>query len=267
MNAVKIKNLKFSYEAGNENSSFRLAIPDWEITQGDFISLLGPNGCGKSTLLKLIARLHECHAGEIYIDGGGEIKKYSRKDLAKIIAYVPQKYFYTFPFSVYETVMMGRTPYLNRMGFEKSEDQLIVKEAMEILQIDGIKNKGINEISGGEAQRVLIARALAQKAKIILLDEPNAHLDLRHQIMIFELLRKLNETEKITVITVSHDLNLVALYSKKAALMEAGSIITTGEKADVLDSNNIKGLFKINAEIFNRSGNGSFNILINPRQN
>jgi iron complex transport system ATP-binding protein len=263
LNAIEVKNLKFTYERPTGNSSFVLSIPEWRITEGDFVSLLGPNGCGKSTFLRLIANLTVLQNGSILIEGK-KLEEYKRKEIARKIAYVPQKNFSIFPFSVYEIVMMGRTPYLNTMGFESEADKEIVNEALSTMQIENLKNKGINEISGGEAQRVFIARALAQKAKIILLDEPNAHLDLEHQIMIFNLLRKLNEEENITILTVSHDLNLVGIYSKKVALMNAGIIVMEGEKSDILNKNNIREIFKIDSAVFTSLDMSAINVLINP---
>ncbi len=263
MNAVEIKNLHFNYESAISGQSFVLNIPDWKIDKGDFVSLLGPNGCGKSTLLRLIGHLMELNSGSILVDGKN-ILEYKRKDLVKKIAYVPQKNFSIFPFSVYEIVMMGRSPYLNMMGFENAEDRKIVDEALNIMQIENLKQKGINEISGGEAQRVFIARALAQKAEIILLDEPNAHLDLEHQVMIFNLLKKLNEEEKITVLTVSHDLNLVGIFSKKIAMMTDGFIAMEGEKTEILTRENIQRIFKIDSALFPSSDSKSINVLINP---
>lgn len=263
MNAIEVKNLKFTYERPTGNSSFVLSIPEWRLTEGDFVSLLGPNGCGKSTFLRLIANLTTLRNGSILIEGK-KLEEYKRREIARKIAYVPQKNFSIFPFSVYEIVMMGRTPYLNTMGFESEADKEIVKEALSTMQIENLMNKGINEISGGEAQRVFIARALAQKAKIILLDEPNAHLDLEHQIMIFNLLRKLNEEENITILTVSHDLNLVGIYSKKVALMNAGIIVMEGEKSDILNKNNIREIFKIDSAVFPSLDMSTINVLINP---
>ncbi|MHB9041240.1 MAG: ABC transporter ATP-binding protein [Melioribacteraceae bacterium] len=263
MYAIEIINLEFSYESSNGQSTFVLKIPELRITKGDFVSLLGPNGCGKSTLLRLIANLTETKSGSILINGK-DILDIERKELAKKIAYVPQKNFSIFPFSVYEIVMMGRSPYLNLMGFENAVDKQIVAEAMNLMQVDNLMHKGINELSGGEAQRVFIARALAQKAEIILLDEPNAHLDLEHQIMIFDLLKKLNQQEKITVLTVSHDLNLVGIYSQKVALMKDGIIVMEGEKSKILNETNIKNIFKIDSAIFPSEDKKSMNILISP---
>jgi iron complex transport system ATP-binding protein len=260
---IEIKDLSFSYENYKATTRFELNVPSWNIAKGEFISLLGPNGCGKSTLLRLIAGLSFPQKDAIKINGK-DILELSRKELSKKIAYVPQTSNSVFPFSVYEVVMMGRTPYLNFMGFEDSNDQRIVHEVLEIMQVEHLKNKGINEISGGEAQRVFIARALAQKSEIILLDEPNAHLDLEHQIMIFDILKKINQENGITIATVSHDLNLVGIYTNKVALMIDGKIIMEGNKTDILKEKNIKKIFKISSKIFTNEHTDKMNVLISP---
>jgi len=263
MNAISISNLLFSYERAGVEPSFELNIPSWIVGKGDFVSIVGPNGCGKSTLLRLVAGLTPVKQQTILINDIS-ITEIGHKELAKQVAYVPQKNFSVFPFSVNEIVMMGRNPYLNLMGFESKEDKEIVEEALLTMQLQDIKNKGINEISGGEAQRVFIARALAQKASIILLDEPNAHLDLEHQILIFELMQKLNTGNGITIITVSHDLNLVGVYSKTVVMMQEGRIKIEGEKALILTEENIENIFKINSAIFTSKEQNKINVLINP---
>jgi iron complex transport system ATP-binding protein len=233
------------------------------INQGEFVSILGPNGCGKSTLLRLVCGLSKPQGGQIKIKSE-DISRLSQKELAKQIAFVPQSHQSIFPFSVNEIVMMGRTPYLNTFGFENGNDRLIVDEALSLMRVDHLKKKCINEISGGEVQRVYVARALAQKADILILDEPNAHLDLENQILIFNFLEKLNEEQNITVVAVSHDLNLVGIYSKNVVLMNQGRIIMEGKKSDILNSKNIAEIFRINATIFSTEDSKSFNVLINP---
>jgi len=263
MNAITISNLVFSYERSRVKPSFELNIPSWNVGLGDFVGIVGPNGSGKSTLLRLIAGLAPVNPQTIFINNKC-ITEISHKDLAKKVAYVPQKNFSVFPFSVNEIVMMGRNPYLNFMGFESKQDKEIVEDALSTMQLHEIKNKGINEISGGEAQRVFIARALSQKAPIILLDEPNAHLDLEHQIHIFELMQKLNKENGITIITVSHDLNLVGVYSKNVVMMQEGRIEIEGDKALILNEENIENVFKINSAIFSSKELNKINVLINP---
>ncbi len=263
VNAIEIHDLKFSYS--NEavfSTGFNLSIDRLSVTEGEFVSILGPNGCGKSTLLRLIANLLSVHYGTISIFGKSMQRK-SGISFAKTISYVPQMNYSIFPYSVYEIVMMGRTPYLNLLGFEKSSDTKIVENALAQLEIEHLANKGINEISGGEAQRVFIARALAQDSKIILLDEPNSHLDIEHQISIFELLRSVNRDQGKTIITVSHDLNLVGIYSNRVVVMNAGTITLDGDKKTVLTKENIKHSFNVEAEVINGACD-SMNVLVNP---
>jgi iron complex transport system ATP-binding protein len=263
MTAIAINNLEFEYQSKVKENSFRLKIPQWSIEPGEFTSILGPNGCGKSTLLKLICKITHYQKGKVTIDNV-DIADLSYKELAKKIAFVPQSHDSIFPFSVSEIVMMGRTPYINTLGFESENDRQIVDESLCMMRIEHLKNKCINEISGGEAQRVYLARALAQQANILILDEPNAHLDLENQILIFDFLKKINEEKKITVLTVSHDLNLVGIYSRKVVLMRSGEIILNGNKSDILSRKNIAEIFNINAAIFDSVASESFNVLIHP---
>jgi iron complex transport system ATP-binding protein len=260
---LEIKGLKFNYEKKNAGKGFQLDIHGWKVNDGGFVSLLGPNGCGKSTFLKLICNLTLPQHGSIEFNGVN-INNIDRKEIAKKISYVPQSTQSVFPFSVYEIVLMGRTPYLNMMGFENQQDIDIVKEALALMEIENLSRKGINEISGGEAQRVFIARALAQKADVILLDEPNAHLDIEHQIKIFDILKKINNEEGKTIISVSHDLNLVGIYSKEVSFMLNGKIVLHGSKSDILNESNIKEIFGINTKIFTSASAEYMNVLINP---
>ena len=263
MALIEINNLIFSYKQQAVDSQFKLSVQSWDVEKGSFISIIGPNGCGKSTLLKLIAGLLTPDDGSIFVDGYN-IHDINPKEYSKIIAYVPQSAVTIFPFSVYEIIMMGRTPYMNYMGFDRQDDREAVENALEIMQLSHLRNKGINEISGGEAQRVFIARALAQKAEIILLDEPNSHLDLHHQIVIFDLLSELSEKKGLTIVTVSHDLNMVGIYSKEIIFMNNGMIIIHGNKKEIFTKENIKRVFDVNAEVNFTKGNAA-NVLINPQ--
>ncbi len=262
MSLLEIKNLKYSYN-NQKSDIFSLEIDDWKINEGEFVSLLGPNGCGKSTLLKIVSRLIKPINSRIKFSGI-DITEIPHKEYAKLVAYVSQNTYSLFPFSVYEIVMMGRTPYLGTLGFESSDDRRIVIDALEAMEITHLRAKGINEISGGEAQRAYIARALAQKPKLILLDEPNAHLDIEHQISIFELLNQLNKDTNLSVISVSHDLNLIGIFSNEIAFMVDGKIILEGKKREVLTQENIKKIFNVDSTVFYANGNNTINILINP---
>jgi iron complex transport system ATP-binding protein len=224
----------------------------FDIPPGDFLSLLGPNGSGKSTLLRLLDRILLPHTGTIRLFDR-HISEYSRKELARIIAYVPQDSTWMFPFTVLEVVLMGRSPYVGRLGFENEQDLTVAGEMMNLTDIAHLAGKPITALSGGERQRVLIARALCQQPKILLLDEPNAHLDISHQIEIFKILRKQNDEGGLTVLSVSHDLNLAAAFSKRVLLLaparQAGerngsTTIALGTPVEVLTKANIEAVFQ-----------------------
>lgn len=248
MENLELNNINFSYSEKENANNFSLSNINLKIYRGDFISLLGPNGCGKSTLLKLIANILIPNSGfrKIYGEHYSSIK---RKDFAKSVAFVPQNSGTNFSYSVYEIVMMGRSPYLNFLGIEQQFDRKLVLDTLDLLEISHLKNKGINEVSGGESQRALIARAIVQNPKILLLDEPNSHLDIKHQLSIYNLLRELNTTKDLTVVTISHDLNLSNHYSSRALLMNEGKILFDSIPDDILTEKNILEVFGIEAEI------------------
>lgn len=246
MKIIELKDISFHYHSGSEN--FSLEKINLSLLRGEYTALMGPNGSGKSTLLKLISGVIRPNNGSVNLLAKN-ISEYSRKQIARKIAFVPQSTGNAYPFSVFEIVMMGRSPYLNLWGNEKKEDVEIVKEALELVGIYHLRNKGINEISGGEAQRAYIARAFAQKTELILLDEPNSHLDIEHQISIFRLLKKFNEIEGTTIITISHDLNLAASFCKKGIILNNGRLATEGTIPDVLTERNIKEYFNVNSVV------------------
>jgi len=237
-----------------ENISFR--YPDvpvlrnitFDLPSGDFLSLLGPNGSGKSTLLRLLDRILLPQSGTITLDGR-PLNEFSRRELAKRVAYVPQDTLWVFPYTVLEVVLMGRSPYIGHSGFENEQDLEIAQEMMRLTDIAHLANKLITGISGGERQRVLIARALSQQPQILLLDEPNAHLDISHQIEIFQILREQNEQRNLTIVSVSHDLNLAAAFSRNTLLLanagnEGASIFAIGQPKEVLTRANIEQVYQ-----------------------
>lgn len=264
MSLIEISNVSFSYNnKTRKNSVFNLDSINLSIQKQEFISVLGPNGSGKTTLLKLLAGILYPGSGSIKLKDK-EFNRYNRKELSKIIAYVPQTVQSVFPFSVYEIVMMGRTPYLNVLGFENNNDRKIVNEALELMEISHLKNNGINEISGGEAQRAFIARAIAQNPEIILLDEPSTHLDIKHQLSTFNLIKRLNLEKNLTVIVILHDLNIAGHYSNRIVLMKSGSIYKDESVLIALTEDNIKKVFDVNTDIQINVQNNSVNVLIKP---
>ena len=248
MPIINLKNIEYSYSSTNVEQQFNLSDVSLEIFKQEFVSILGPNGAGKSTLLKIISGLYKPQKGNIKLFEK-DYSEYDLKELARKIGFVSQSNFSIFPFSVYEIVMMGRTPHLGLFGIENAKDREIVDNVLETVGISHIKNKGINEVSGGEAQRAFIARALVQQPEIILLDEPNAHLDIQHQISIFNILSKLKEQKGLTVISVSHDLNLAGYYSDKIVLMRNGKIVLNDIKKNILTEENILNVFKVHTSV------------------
>lgn len=220
------------------------------LEKGDFLGLLGPNGSGKSTLLKLLTGILHPHSGRIHLHGV-PLETLSRRSIAQTIAYVPQEANWIFPFTVREVVSMGRVPFVQGMGYGSRKDEAIVADSMGRSDIAHLADKPVTALSGGERQRVLVARALAQSPDILVLDEPNAHLDLTHQAAIFEILRHQNEDRAVTIVCVSHDLNLAALYCRSLAFLapHAGdaslgnSIVATGSVNEVFTKEILESVF------------------------
>ncbi len=235
---LNIKDINFSY--GNNTILNKI---DCYIKKKEFVGIIGPNGSGKSTLLKNISNYFKPESGMIYLNKK-ILNEYSAKELAKYMAVVPQETMVQFNFTVYDLVMMGRNPYQDRWGRIKSEDREIVQRAMNLTDTTQFKDKNIDELSGGERQRVIIARALAQQPDILLLDEPTASLDINYQIEIFDLLSYLNKKLNITILVVSHDLNLSSQYCERLILLNQGEIYIAGSPAEVLTKENVKSVYK-----------------------
>lgn len=213
-----------------------------EVKKGEFMSILGPNGSGKSTLLKTLSHIYIPVSGEIVLMGK-PLDTYKRKEIAQRIAMVPQDTSLDFEFTVEEVVLMGRHPFLGRFGKEDVLDMDLAYEAMERTNTLHIKDSLITEISGGERQRVFIAKALAQNTSIMLLDEPTSHLDINHQIEILELLKRLNSEKELAIVLVIHDINLAARYSDRILLMKNGEIVDQGSPETVITPESIENTY------------------------
>jgi len=240
--SIKVSNLSFSY---NENPT--LKDVSFEVLENSFVSVLGPNGAGKSTLVNLLSKVLPVSEGDIIIEGKN-INDLNHQEIAKKIAVVPQYSNIGFNFSVYETVLMGRYPYLNRFTGEKPADFKIVEEVMDLTHTDIFKNRKYNELSGGEKQRVIIAQTLAQNTPIIILDEPTSHLDINFQIEFMELFYSLHKKSGKTIIGIFHDINLAIQYSEKIMLLKDGGIYSYGNVADVVNRANIMSVF--NSDVY-----------------
>ena len=218
----------------------------FEVEDGHFVGIVGPNGAGKTTLLRAIVGLLEVRQGSIAV-GGRNIAHLDRRELARRIAFVPQLMEPVDGFSVEELVMLGRTPYLDRFSFEQHDDHDAVKWAIEELKIEELKDRQTTELSGGEFQRVAIARALAQEPKVLLLDEPTSHLDIRFQVNICKLLRKLRSHRSI--VATFHDLNLASRFCSRLVLMKNGELIAEGPPDEVVTPENIWKAYRIKVSV------------------
>lgn len=256
--SVKVQEISFWY-----NHEPVLRDISFDVEQGEFVSLIGPNGAGKTTLLKILNRLLIPQKGNVFIFGRN-LNSYTRKEIAQIIGFVPQDNVFMFPYTVMEVVLMGRTPYLKGIGFESKKDVEIALEVMNLTKIEHLADKPITSLSFGERQRVLIARALAQQPKIILLDEPNAHLDISHQIEIFALLKTLATEKNVTIISVSHDLNLIASYSDRVILLSNGQIYSIGKPDVVLTKENIKDVYGVDVIVDTNPATGKVRVTLLP---
>ena len=213
---------------------------------GDFVGILGPNGSGKTTLLKSISRILKPHKGTILLN---EADIYSLKsvEVAKQMAVVPQDTSIGFNFAALDVVLMGRNPHMKRFQMESEKDMAVARKVMSLTNIWHLAERPINELSGGEKQRVIIARALAQEPKILLLDEPLTHLDIINQLEIMDLVKDLCAKENLIVLAVFHDFNLAARYCNSAIMLKDNKVFSAGSLTDVLTSENIKSVFHVDA--------------------
>ncbi len=204
-----------------------------EVPARSFFIIIGPNSAGKTTLAKTLAGQLRPQQGTVEILGR-PLAAYSRRALARRVAVVPQYTPIDVPFTVLEVVLMGRSPHLTLAGLETRRDMEIAADAMAATQVSHLANRRLHQLSGGEMQRVIIARAICQQPQIIILDEPTASLDLAHQVHIMDLLEQLKETRGFTVIMISHDLNLAAMYADTLLLLHQGQVAAQGDPAQVL---------------------------------
>lgn len=214
-----------------------------EISTGEIVGLLGPNGSGKSTLVRLMSGVRSPQAGRVMYTGR-DLQSYSRDELARSIAVVPQETTIELPFSVLEVVLMGRSPYLGKFGFESAHDLAVAQQAMERTGVAALATREVHALSGGERQRVILARALAQEPRVLLLDEPTAFLDIKHQVAVYDLIKQLSREQGLAVVAILHDLNLAALYCDRLVLLKAGRVFCQGTPDHVLTYVNIKAVYE-----------------------
>ncbi len=240
---IKIKDMCFGYASTPilENVSV-------DICGSSFVSIVGPNGAGKSTMLKCINKILVPDSGDIHIDGYN-LKNMKRMEVAKNIAYVPQSSNRVFPTTVFETVLMGRRPHIGWFSNEKDLEK--VWQVLEEMGIEDLALCSFDELSGGQQQKILIARALAQDTGVILLDEPTSNLDIWHQLDVMENVQRLVKEKKVTAIMAVHDLNLASRYSDQILMMKDGKVVSEGKPSQVLTTENIAKVYEVEAHVHN----------------
>ena len=244
MNALEIRGLRFGYLPGRPV----LQGVDLTLPEGRVCTILGPNGSGKTTLLRCLLGQHAPEAGEILL-GGQPIEAMKPRARARQLAYVPQLPSSAFAFTVRELVAMGRYAHQGALGLASGEDRDHVQRALERTGTVAFADRTIGELSGGEAQCVMIARALAQQPKIMLLDEPTSHLDLRNQLLIVRLVQQLTREQGMAALVVGHDINLAARHSDGLALFREGKVAATGSPAEVLQAPLLRDTYGVEVEL------------------
>ncbi len=214
---------------------------------GEVVGLVGPNGAGKTTLLRVASGVVPSDEGRVLL-GGRELRQLRRRDLARELAVVPQETAVAFPFTAGELVLMGRAPHLGTFGFDTAADVERARDAMERVGIEHLAGRSVLELSGGERQLVLVARALAQEPRVLLLDEPTAHLDLRHRLQVLARVREFAR-EGGAALVVSHDLGLAARTCDRVALLRDGRLCAAGPPTEVLTPAALRAVFGVEAEV------------------
>lgn len=251
-----VNNISFSYGGMNALDDVTL-----EVNEGEAVSLVGPNGAGKSTLLKCIDRIIKPQRGVVFLDGK-DAAKMDLRELSKIIGYIPQSSVEVFPFTVFDVVLMGRRPHL---GWRVSrKDVAIIAQTLRFVGISEFGARYFDELSGGEKQKVLMARALAQEPELLLLDEPTSNLDIRHQLEVMEMVRKLVQERKISAIMAMHDLNLASRFSDKMVMLKDHQVFTAGLPETVLSLENIKAAYGVEARVTKGYGGKPYVMPITP---
>lgn len=247
---IKTQNIHVSFDAREILKGISLAV-----SKKEFIGIIGPNGSGKSTLLKCIYRILKPQNGAVYLNGQN-LRSMSVRSSAQKMAVVAQHNYYNFDFTVRDVVMMGRSPHKKALQRDNAEDFRIIKEALKTVQLEAFADRSFSTLSGGEQQRVILARALAQQTPALILDEPTNHLDITHQLLMMRLVKNLN----VTVISAIHDLNIAAAYCDRIYVMKDGQIAGHGTPQEVFTPELLSSIYQVETEIVTDS-KGQMHIL------
>jgi iron complex transport system ATP-binding protein len=252
---LEAHDLRFSYggQAALDGASLRVA-------PGEIVGLIGPNGSGKSTIIKILSGVLSGYHGSVLLDGR-DLRELDRREVARTLAVVPQEAGFSLPFTVLEIVLLGRHPHTGRLAFEAASDVALARQALARCGALHLAERSIHELSSGERQRVVFARALAQEPRALLLDEPASFLDIRHQIEIYELVRSLAEHGTASILLVVHDLNLAAEYCDRVYLLQRGRIDTSGSTTDVFTYANLSRVFETDLYVDQNSITGKLMVV------
>ena len=240
---LELVNVNKTYENGLR------AVKDvsYSIKSGLLVGLIGPNGCGKSTMMKCINRMHATSSGDIKIDGESVLKK-SAAEIARKVSNVPAELRVSFGLTVFETVMLGRYPYLQNIWWETDDDQTMVDETLKKFGVFHLKDQPLNVLSSGEKQRVLIAKAYVQEPRLMLVDEPTSHLDMKYKLEVMEYLNAMVKTD-MSILVAEHDISLMARYCDHCIIMKKGEIVTMGPPKEVITSELIEDVYEVSASV------------------
>jgi iron complex transport system ATP-binding protein len=243
---LKVKDVKFSYASVPVLKDVCI-----ELTESEMLGVVGPNGAGKSTLIRCIDRILKTQGGSILLDER-DIKEMRLMELAKKMGYIPQSTSQVFPATVFDTVLMGRRPHIGWRSSEKDTEKVL--KTLQMLNIKSFAMRDINELSGGQQQKVFIARALTQEPDVLLLDEPTSNLDIKHQLEVMDIIKNIVREKGIAAIMAIHDLNLASRYADRIIMMYSGEIFSAGDPVSVLTPDNIKRVYGVVAEVNNNNG-------------
>lgn len=241
---LAVRGIQFSYESESVLDDVTL-----EVDAGEMLGIIGPNGSGKSTLLRCINRILRPREGTVFVDGS-DIHEKSRTEIARTFGYVPQQETTTFPTTVFDTILMGRKPYIRWRPTD--EDRETVSRIVELLGLEDLALRDVTDLSGGQRQKVLIGRALAQEAEVLLLDEPTSSLDVKHQLEVLNVIRERVE-DGITAVMAMHDLNLASRFCDKLAMLHDRRLFAAGGP-DILTPENIRAVYDVEATVLRQDG-------------
>lgn len=219
----------------------------FDLGGGKLVGLIGPNGCGKSTMMRCISRIYEPTAGTISV-AGRDVLHMKPAEVAKLVATVPAELGSTFNMTVMDMVVLGRYPFVDRLWWETPEDERITREALRTFGLDGIRRRQLSLCSSGERQRALIAKAYVQEPRLMLVDEPTAHLDMKYKLQVMEYLRRMARSD-MTVLVAEHDISLMARYCDTCIIMKKGRIVTIGDPKEVITEDLIRDVYEVDSRV------------------